>query len=73
MELTIRGENIYGNAKTKHELIECLREEAKLIKALPDEATINNNGNDYITFTVRAMDKDDVKYYKRLGFRRSYD
>ena len=74
MELDIRGKNIYGDAKTKHELIECLREEVKFIKALPDEAKIHNNGDDYITFTVEAMDKDDVKYYKSLGFvKRSYD
>lgn len=73
MELTIRGKNIYGNAKTKHELIECLRREAKLIKSLPDEAKIHNNGDDYITFEVEPEDKDDRKFFQSLGFKRSYE
>lgn len=38
---------------------------------LPEEATIENSGDDYITFYVDPKDKDDRKHYKSLGFMRS--
>ena len=38
---------------------------------LPEEATIENGGDDYITFYVDPKDKDDRKHYKSLGFMRS--
>ena len=73
MRLTIRGKHIYGNAKTKHEMLERLRDQIAYIKKLPDEAKIHNTGVDYIEFTVEPEDKDDRKYFKSLGFGRFYD
>jgi 4-hydroxyphenylpyruvate dioxygenase-like putative hemolysin len=70
MRLTIKGKHIYGNAKTKHEMLERLRDQIAYIKKLPDEAKIHNTGDDYIEFTVEPKDKDDRKYFKSLGFAR---
>jgi len=71
MELTIRGKDIYGLSKTKTQMIKCLNQEIEYILNLPEEATIENSGDDYITFYVDPKDKDDRKHYKSLGFMRS--
>ena len=71
MELIIRGKDIYGNSKSKSSLIKCLQQEIEYILNLPEEATIENSGDDYITFYVDPKDKDDRKHYKSLGFMRS--
>ena len=52
MELIIRGKDIYGNSKSKSSLIKCLQQEIEYILNLPEEATIENSGDDYITFYV---------------------
>ena len=71
MELTIRGKDIYRLSKTKTQMIKCLNQEIEYILNLPEEATIENSGDDYITFYVDPKDKDDRKHYKNLGFMRS--
>tara|TARA_R110000787_G_scaffold72573_1_gene161767 strand:+ start:171 stop:404 length:234 start_codon:yes stop_codon:yes gene_type:complete len=71
MELIIRGKDIYGLSKTKTQMIKCLNQEIEYILNLPEEATIENGGDDYITFYVNPKDKDDRKHYKSLGFMRS--
>ena len=43
---------------------------AALIKQIPDDVEIYNQGDDYIDFIVEPKDKDDRKYLKRLSFRR---
>ena len=68
MELIIRGKNIYGHSKTKKQLVNCLNHEIDYILSLPEEAEIINQDEDYIIFRVDPKDKDDRKYYKRLGF-----
>ena len=70
MILTIRGKNIFGDSKSKADMIDCLRSMAALIKQIPDDVEIYNQGADYIDFIVEPKDKDDRKYLKRLGFRR---
>ena len=70
MIFTIRGKNIFGDSKSKADMIDCLRSMAALIKQIPDDVEIYNQGNDYIDFIVAPKDKDDRKYLKRLGFRR---
>ena len=71
MELTIRGKDIYRLSKTKTQMIKCLNQEIEYILNLPEEATIENSGDDYITFYVDPKDKDDRKHYRSLGFTRS--
>ena len=70
MILTIRGKNIFGDSKSKADMLDCLRSMAALIKQIPDDVEIHNQGDDYIDFIVEPKDKDDRKYLKRLGFRR---
>jgi len=70
MILTIRGKNIFGDSKTKIDLLSCLISMERLIRQLPDDVKIHNQGDDYIDFIVEPKDKDDRKYYKSLGFRR---
>ena len=70
MILTIRGKNIFGDSKSKADMLDCLRSMAALIKQIPDDVEIYNQGDDYIDFIVEPKDKDDRKYLKRLGFRR---
>ena len=70
MILTIRGKNIFGDSKTKIDLLSCLISMERLIRQLPDDVKIHNQGDDYIDFIVEPKDKDDRKYLKRLGFRR---
>jgi len=70
MELIIRGKNIFGNSKTKKEMIDCLDCYVDWIKQLPDDIKIVNQGDDYINFYAEPKDKDDRKYLKKLGFHR---
>ena len=70
MELIIRGKNIFGNSKTKKEMIDCLDYFAEWIKHIPDDVKIENQGDDYINFYAEPKDKDDRKYLNKLGFRR---
>ena len=70
MIFTIRGKNILCDSKSKADMIDCLRSMAALIKQIPDDVEIYNQGDDYIDFIVEPKDKDDRKYLKRLGFRR---
>ena len=70
MELLIRGKNIFGNSKTKEEMVGCLRGYISLINSIPDDAQITNQEDDYIFFHVEPKDKDDRKYLKALGFYR---
>ena len=70
MELIIRGKYIFGNSKTKKEMIDCLDYFAEWIKHIPDDVKIENQGDDYINFYAEPKDKDDRKYLNKLGFRR---
>ena len=70
MELLSRGKNIYGNSKTKKEMIECLHYHIDWIKQIPDDAEITNQEDDYMFFHAEPKDKDDRKYLKTHGFYR---
>ena len=73
MEYCMRGKWIFESAKTKSELINCLRDRIEFIKALPDDIEIenaNDGQDDYVILRAEPKDKDDSKYLKRLGFRR---
>ena len=73
MEIIIRGKHIFGTSKNKSEMILCLQETIKDLKTIPEEATLQNNGDDYLTFYITAKDKDDYKYFRKLGFRKMND
>ena len=70
MELLIRGKDIFGNSKTKLEMVGCLKDYINLINPIPDDAQITNQDDDYIYFHTEPKDKDDRKYLKTLGFYR---
>ena len=69
MELDIRGKNIFGNSKNVSEMISCLHDMETMLRDIPPEATLTFNQDDYLTFSVEAKDKDDVKYYSRGSCR----
>ena len=56
MILTIRGKNIFGDSKTKIDLLSCLISMERLIRQLPDDVKIHNQGDDYIDFIVEPKD-----------------
>lgn len=70
MELIIRGKGIFGESKTKGEMIGCLHSVGHWIKEIPDDAKIYNQGDDYVIFSAEPKDKDDRKYLTSLGFVR---
>ena len=73
MELYIRGKHIFGTSENKSEMIQCLQDIIKQLKDIPEDAKLQNNGDDYLTFYITAKDKDDYKYFRKLGFRRMHE
>ena len=70
MELCIRAKGILDGSRTRREAIDKAFSLVGMLERIPPEAKIDteNNQDDYITFNVTAKDKDDVKYYKSIGF-----
>jgi hypothetical protein len=68
MELTFRGKHSFDDCSSKNDLIKRCDEIQDWFEKLPEEMEVFNTDDDYLTFSVEAKDKDDVKYYKRKGF-----